>query len=1162
MSKDRELKIIIKADGSVAVNEIKVVAQSTDELEKQLKEARLEMARLEGEFDKVVGKTKSADTEINKLKTDSAALKNENKQLASELQKVQSALTEATTRVRGLEGQLTSATKDVKSFETSWSDLATGVNQALDILGKVKGYATVGWDIALQGAKLQEAKSSFEDYTRSIGKNSDEILTKLKKASGGTIADMDLMISASKAMSLGVTQDATKMANLLEIARNKARRAGIDTAQAFNDIVTGIGRNSPQILDNLFITIPAGFDELTEGMTDAEKKAKLFELTLADGNAELEAMGGLTNSTADDLRAFEAAVTNLKGEFGILLSEAFGPFVGQLCTEVIPAVRDVIDVLNGLSETNKRIERSFKSQGLAGEFATKQRLIDDVAQRQAKLDKALNQVFEGGLSSYDQQRFGRNYAGNDNASIEEIKKGIFNQAAKLDLELSQLKKELESTRTKMFAESAFKGLEEDLRTEKEAIGILDRLSTEIAEGDKKTQGASGRLRSHQAELKKTTEYYYSLADAMEYTYQANRNLPATLKGTQAGLESAGDAAISFLDNLKLGNVDWFRESLLEITENAAEVANSFEKIKKSSDFFSKENLKTAQTAVQYLQSGIREYLQLTVPTQTVSTWDRYGGNVLSAIWQAGSSDSKKAVKDIQEPLSKTIAEAVSAGFANADFSNLELTLGNVLSSVLTKVVAQKNPVIDSAGAINWGNLGVNLAASYGAKLISGLFTTKEKNKEAIQQASNLEATISSAYLKTFESELLPYIAGESTAMGGYLKDQLYKARMGINGISVGYTYDKDWSWGDLSWQKEYQLNAPGASNALENLNYWNKAAEKYNEQQKRNLELMSAGGQSFKALAAQTEVYTKAAATAGYTYDNRTLSWTGYGDRAGINTKYETDLSDEIHELLITQTELARQLGAATAERSTNAAAGFAKYAPWLENIYMPNQYSQQSSTGNGIFSPFVRATPMPGANGYMTSVDGLSRDAYYDAFESLQNNLADRNIASGLLDMVKEAGSSMYELEALKITDSDAYAEKYLTYVERRVSTYEEVLERMDAIFSDETKSYEERIAALENYERTYAEYSQAKLDKLRLEKAQEEEEKRMMANERQARMESALSLVGELSQRGDKVTIIHSGDADQALDELIAEFADDPNVLAVLKKIQEKNNGKARWG
>ncbi len=350
MSKDRELKIIIKADGSLAVNEIKVVAQSTDELEKQLKEARLEMARLEGEFDKVVGKTKGADTEINKLKTDSAALKNENKQLSSELQRVQTALTETTTRVRSLEGQLTSATKDVKSFETSWSDLTTGVNQALDILGKVKGYAEQGWGLAEQGVQLRAARDSFDNYARSVGKSSEEILAKLKQASGGTISDMDLVINASKAMSLGVTQDATKMANLLEIARNKAKRAGIDTAQAFGDIVTGIGRNSPLILDNLFITIPAGFDKLTEGMTDAEKKAKLLEMTLADGNRELDAMGGIVDSKADSMQRLAASYDNLKASTGEFVFDSLQSEL-QWLTQTIEATDSFITANGGLNSS-------------------------------------------------------------------------------------------------------------------------------------------------------------------------------------------------------------------------------------------------------------------------------------------------------------------------------------------------------------------------------------------------------------------------------------------------------------------------------------------------------------------------------------------------------------------------------------------------------------------------------------------------------------------------------------------------------------------------------------------------------------------------------------------------------------------------------------------
>lgn len=1160
MSKDRELKIIIKADGSVAVNEIKVVAQSTDELEKQLKEARLEMARLEGEFDKVVGKTKSADTEINKLKTDSAALKNENKQLASELQKVQSALTEATTRVRGLEGQLTSATKDVKSFETSWSDLATGVNQALDILGKVKNYAGQGWEIAKQGAQLQEARQSFDNYAKSVGKSADEIISKLRKASGGTISELGLVVTASKAMSLGVTQDADKMANLLEIARNKARLFGMDTSQAFEDIVTGIGRGSPLILDNLGIKIPAGFDEMTKSMSDADKMAKLLELTLEEGNKQLSDMGGLSNTSADELRAFEAAITDLRGEFGVLLAEAFTPYLESLKYDLIPATRDFIKELKIAKEVmdvpgqilatlyyDKDIKKYPDNlEDAQTKFYEVNDQITAIRRRMAEIKPAMST--ESWLIDTTKYKIGAESYIGLNKESEELQKYAD--------ELEQLIVGLDAAKKKAAEKWEISGPDVSEVTD-EIDSIIDDLDTMTAgfetttikakNSNKEITDANRQAQKSQTELEKI---FKSTNQTMLKAFDAK--LIDTFEEANKHLLDMTYAAGGFAVNIKDGTTElgkWLKE--IEEVEKKKQALSSV--VDLLANIGQHDFLGTAKN----LSPDSHPVVAAAV---TASMMDYWSGGLLSA--QGKYADPKKAVKDIQEPLSKTIAEAVSAGFANADFSNLELTLGNVLSSVLTKVVAQKNPVIDSAGAINWGNLGVNLAASYGAKLISGLFTTKEKNKEAIQQASNLEATISSAYLKTFESELLPYIAGESTAMGGYLKDQLYKARMGINGISVGYTYDKDWSWGDLSWQKEYQLNAPGASNALENLNYWNKAAEKYNEQQKRNLELMSAGGQSFKALAAQTEVYTKAAATAGYTYDNRTLSWTGYGDRAGINTKYETDLSDEIHELLITQTELARQLGAATAERSTNAAAGFAKYAPWLENIYMPNQYSQQSSTGNGIFSPFVRATPMPGANGYMTSVDGLSRDAYYDAFESLQNNLADRNISSGLMDMVKEAGSSMYELEALKITDSDAYAEKYLTYVERRVSAYEEVLERMDAIFSDETKSYEERIAALENYERTYAEYSQAKLDKLRIEKAQEEEEKRMMADERQAKIEGLLSWVGEVDPQGKKVVIIHGNDTTAAIEELMAEHADDPQLLTILKDMLEKTQSKARWG
>jgi hypothetical protein len=65
------------------------------------------------------------------------------------------------------------------------------------------------------------------------------------------------MLSANKAMSLGVADSTDEFTTLMEIARVKAKNMGLSTTQAFNDIVTGLGRSSPLILDNLGITINA-----------------------------------------------------------------------------------------------------------------------------------------------------------------------------------------------------------------------------------------------------------------------------------------------------------------------------------------------------------------------------------------------------------------------------------------------------------------------------------------------------------------------------------------------------------------------------------------------------------------------------------------------------------------------------------------------------------------------------------------------------------------------------------------------------------------------------------------------------------------------------------------------------------------------------------------
>lgn len=175
-----------------------------------------------------------------------------------------------------------------------------------------------------QGAVGLELSDAFRTQVEQTGQSFERFRAKLREASGGTVSDFDLMQSASQSMSLRVTSDADQMAELLEIARFKARKFGIDTSQAFSDIVRGIGRTSPLILDNLGIVInadeayasyAASIGTTAGALTDYQKKQAILNSVLQEGGQELAAAGGLTDSQADKFRQLEVAIENAKNKW-------------------------------------------------------------------------------------------------------------------------------------------------------------------------------------------------------------------------------------------------------------------------------------------------------------------------------------------------------------------------------------------------------------------------------------------------------------------------------------------------------------------------------------------------------------------------------------------------------------------------------------------------------------------------------------------------------------------------------------------------------------------------------------------------------------------------------------------------------------------------------
>jgi phage-related protein len=194
------------------------------------------------------------------------------------------------------------------------------------------GAAAAGTTTAMLGfAKSSAKKAQLKPmFWERFGGASSGALEKLRDSAKGTISDMDLMQTANRAALLGVADNVEDLSGLMKTARLRGKSMGMTTTEAFNDIVTGIGRGSPLILDNLGIKIPDAIKDLKSEMTDAEYNQRLLQYAMEDGAKIAEKLGGDVVDSADRFARFKAGVANLKQKLG----EAFMPFADAVMTGI------------------------------------------------------------------------------------------------------------------------------------------------------------------------------------------------------------------------------------------------------------------------------------------------------------------------------------------------------------------------------------------------------------------------------------------------------------------------------------------------------------------------------------------------------------------------------------------------------------------------------------------------------------------------------------------------------------------------------------------------------------------------------------------------------------------------------------------------------------
>ena len=245
------------------------------------------------------------------------------------------------------------------------------------VIAAVKSFETIArntFDNIMLANQLDDQSIAFDQLAKSAGVASDDVLNAMQEMTFGTISRLDLMRTASQANLLGI--GFTEMPKLLEIARASAVATGQDMSFMFDSIVTGIGRGSPLILDNLGIMVKLGtayenhaeiLGKTVDELTDNERKQAILNETLVAGEDIINKVGtaveGMTRT--EKIAEFKVAIVELKTELGEGLAPILDENIG-LITKLINTVTERVGETNQLASAMKVVEKMQTDEGRRG----------------------------------------------------------------------------------------------------------------------------------------------------------------------------------------------------------------------------------------------------------------------------------------------------------------------------------------------------------------------------------------------------------------------------------------------------------------------------------------------------------------------------------------------------------------------------------------------------------------------------------------------------------------------------------------------------------------------------------------------------------------------------------------------------------------------------
>jgi len=250
-------------------------------------------------------------------------------------------------------------TLDTKGYRTGLQDAEKKTGLFSKGIGKLGPQIAAAFSIGVIvkfGSALADLNKDIENSTRAFERfGNAALLSNLRAATGGMISDLKLMQQAIQAVNLNLNP--TDLPAFFKFATIRAAETGMEVDHLVESIVTGIGRESRLVLDNLGISLIALNKEIAKGGTFAEAATRIITRVANESNTSIKQA---TKGTKELNGAWNNLIQEVaKGELGAEFDDA-ARSLARLIKLITDNKQKIHDSLSFMFRVEIFIYKSFK----------------------------------------------------------------------------------------------------------------------------------------------------------------------------------------------------------------------------------------------------------------------------------------------------------------------------------------------------------------------------------------------------------------------------------------------------------------------------------------------------------------------------------------------------------------------------------------------------------------------------------------------------------------------------------------------------------------------------------------------------------------------------------------------------------------------------------